>query len=782
MKGYYNNSTKIIILCLCFIFSMALKGEAANLNGNEVLASPSPFNPTTQSTYIKYYVENDSIVRVAVFNLSGTLVRNLTYPANNYTVNRYKLVWNNDQWNGRDDGGSLVSDGEYPYWINAVAWEDTITTDNTTYYPYDVIYDPIDNYILWVSDSNGTTKRIRKSTDGGAHWSTESSKMTGWVGPAYGMAVCKTGEASYTIYVLDSGGRQLFTSKDAGSTWNRYDLWTAPNVPGDIACTSRGTLYATDTSKRKLFKAFPTDGGYLWGPPWTGYDVGSNPSRLLTGVAVKVVDPNDDTKDIVLVTDNQATGTYASVFKSTNGGQSFSSVITCKGTTPNLGCFNAYSSGNGGGAYQISFDNDGYYWVSDRGYHRVQQFDPSNKVGFAINDPANGSGSYRFNSGLVSLGIFTFYDDEVEQKYLAVASYTHQKIKRYMSDNFIPSCNIFVSRAADTTAPGAIIDLSIVQGEWDPVDEVGSDFFWLKWTSPGDDDNVQCTTASSFDVRYSKTPITSDTEFNNATRAGGEPSPWLQGTVEYFKVTEDESNNKLESNTTYYLAMKSLDEVPNTSGLSNTPVSGKTGLLLDWNMVACPKQPSPNDSASVFGDDAGTDWMWYWYSTWTGTGDTDCPNEPPDCDPGVVCSPNCDGYWGNESGVINENATTIIPGKGLFIWSYKSFDPTDAEGDEISDSSYTLSLSAGWNLIGNPYGARVSLCNCEVTYNSTTKSYEEAVSSGWIGNVVDIWNGVAYVDIPQSCDEPDKLEPWLEPWKGYWIMAYHNLNLIIIEP
>lgn len=306
-----------------------------------------------------------------------------------------------------------------------------------------------------------------------------------------------------------------------------------------------------------------------------------------------------------------------------------------------------------------------------------------------------------------------------------------------------------ITSVCDTTPPAAITDLAT-------TGRVGSDSVELSWTAPGDDGSVG--RASSYDVRYAKTPIANDAEFSAASQATGEPAPATAGTTEYFTVTGSESN------TIYYFAIKSKDEALNTSGLSTTSPSGKTGLLSGWNMVSCPLQPSPNESNLVFGDDAGLNWMFYWYSTWTGVGD-----------------PNDAGYYGDEYGQAYPpyRAPTIVPGRGIFLYSLKDYDPTDASGTDITDASYTLSLSPGWNLIGNPYGTSVSLSNCNV-YNPgapepKTRTYADAVTAGWIGNAVYIWNGSTYVSYVWDVAK-------LEPWKGYWIMAYQDLDLIINKP
>ena len=83
----------------------------------------------------------------------------------------------------------------------------------------------------------------------------------------------------------------------------------------------------------------------------------------------------------------------------------------------------------------------------------------------------------------------------------------------------------------------------------------------LTWTASGDDGYSG--TATSYDLRYSTSPITDDTSFTAATQVTGVPSPKAAGTPESFMV------NGLAGNTTYFFALKVHDKGGNISDLSN---------------------------------------------------------------------------------------------------------------------------------------------------------------------------------------------------------------------
>src|SRR3990167_2221761 len=110
----------------------------------------------------------------------------------------------------------------------------------------------------------------------------------------------------------------------------------------------------------------------------------------------------------------------------------------------------------------------------------------------------------------------------------------------------------------DTTAPAAVSDLAL--------SSPSNSAMTVSWTAPGDDGSTG--TATSYDVRYSTSAITSD-NFSSATAVIGEPAPSVAGSSESMSVTG------LSANTTYYFAIKTSDEVPNTSAISNFP-SGTT--------------------------------------------------------------------------------------------------------------------------------------------------------------------------------------------------------------
>lgn len=82
----------------------------------------------------------------------------------------------------------------------------------------------------------------------------------------------------------------------------------------------------------------------------------------------------------------------------------------------------------------------------------------------------------------------------------------------------------------------------------------------LAWTTPGDDSLTG--TASQFDIRYSTALITA-ANFAAATRATGAPVPATPGTRQTMLLTG------LQPATQYWFAIKTADDIPNWSGLSN---------------------------------------------------------------------------------------------------------------------------------------------------------------------------------------------------------------------
>ncbi len=83
----------------------------------------------------------------------------------------------------------------------------------------------------------------------------------------------------------------------------------------------------------------------------------------------------------------------------------------------------------------------------------------------------------------------------------------------------------------------------------------------VTWTAPGDDGNVG--TASSYDLRYSTSPI-SAANFDAATPAVGVPAPSVAGSAEAHTVG-------VLGGSTFYFALKTTDDDSNVSAISNLP-------------------------------------------------------------------------------------------------------------------------------------------------------------------------------------------------------------------
>ena len=99
----------------------------------------------------------------------------------------------------------------------------------------------------------------------------------------------------------------------------------------------------------------------------------------------------------------------------------------------------------------------------------------------------------------------------------------------------------------DTTPPAAVSNLA--------TSSPTTTSLTLTWTAPGDDGTTG--TAAQYDVRYRTGGAVTTANWSGATQATGEPTPHVAGTGETFVV------NGLASNTTFYFALETADEVPN---------------------------------------------------------------------------------------------------------------------------------------------------------------------------------------------------------------------------
>lgn len=181
-------------------------------------------------------------------------------------------------------------------------------------------------------------------------------------------------------------------------------------------------------------------------------------------------------------------------------------------------------------------------------------------------DPDEDSISYRFSWGysdtsnwspLVPSGVYTSmlhtWSDTGSYEIRAQAKDIYGAISAWSESH-----EISIQIEADTIPPAAVTNLT--------AGTPTSTTITLTWTAPGDDGNTG--TASQYDIRYSTSTIT-ENNWGSAIQCTGEPAPKAAGSSESFVVSG------LNPNTTYYLAIKTGDEVPNWSEPSNVP-SGKT--------------------------------------------------------------------------------------------------------------------------------------------------------------------------------------------------------------
>jgi len=167
--------------------------------------------------------------------------------------------------------------------------------------------------------------------------------------------------------------------------------------------------------------------------------------------------------------------------------------------------------------------------------------------------------------------------------------------------------------------------------------QVSANSVTVSWTTPGDDGTIG--TASQFDLRYSTSPITTN-NFSSATRWTQTPVPTAPDTHQTVVVTG------LSPATTYYFAIKTADEVPNWSGISNV-IQATTSLAPDVT------RPAPL-AIVVSGATDTTATL-----SWTAVGDDSLTGTATTYDVRYSTSPINANNWSSASQVSNEPTPSL---------------------------------------------------------------------------------------------------------------------------
>lgn len=159
----------------------------------------------------------------------------------------------------------------------------------------------------------------------------------------------------------------------------------------------------------------------------------------------------------------------------------------------------------------------------------------------------------------------------------------------------------------------------------------------LTWTAPGDDGSIG--TAASYDLRYSTSPITVS-NFTSAARWGATPAPAGSGTSQTVTVTG------LTPSTTYYFAIKSIDDAGNVSPISNV-LPKATPALPDLTPPAALSigVGTLTDTTASIG--------------WTATGDDSVTGTATSYDLRYSTSPITVGSWTSATQVTGEPAPAV---------------------------------------------------------------------------------------------------------------------------
>ena len=454
------------------------------------------------------------------------------------------------------DGGANASWSQI-LWSESLANVDKlIAVDSTA-----DIWKSVDNGATWSllkddytgDDSNNATDMVKdtsenliilfnqdvwSSTDAGINWTKVNDDYNDSEGQN-GQRIAI--DSSNNLYIVEAD-EDVWQSTDNGASWTKAGNTGSANAAGFVGVGS--DLFLVDTSANVYSS---TDSGASWSlikDDYTGEDANNADYMIANSSGHLYILFNQD------------------VWRSTDAGVNWTKVNDDYNDSENQnGLIIAKNSSD----HLFIAETDEDIWLStDNGasWTKAGNTGGGNTLGLAfinvstdiIFSARSGNDNPPTDSFLGSLT-----DSAGENPSVSDAQYFQYRASFSSEDSTITPelSSVMVTYAADagdTTAPAAVADLALSS----PSDSAMT----VSWSAPGDDDSTG--TATSYDLRYSTSAIISE-NFDSATAVTGEPTPSEVGSEESITVTG------LDAETTYYFAIKTSDEVPNESALSNVP-------------------------------------------------------------------------------------------------------------------------------------------------------------------------------------------------------------------
>jgi hypothetical protein len=348
------------------------------------------------------------------------------------------------------------------------------------------------------------------------------------------MVVCNNSGMKY----FENQGGNPVTWRDRSIGLPTSGMYTAVDI-GDVNKDGLADIACNDYSSNEKLYIQNTTGGFAWSDYSSGFDATN------TALGVQIADVNNDTHmDLVFGLRNN--GLYCVLGNSGGGsGTAFS------WTTANTGLPTGYQMY---GIKVVDIDVDGDMDIVAPSYSNVGI---KIYLGNGSTNPGVNLGwTEALNTNLTSTGRYVAVDCEDINNDgspdIAAASWGNG-VKVYLN-------NI----SLDVTEPGSTIDLA-VQG-------ITTTSIEVNWSAPADNGtNASSGPVKSYDIRYHTSSIDTG-NWASATECINEPVPASPGTTQVFNITT------LQPGTLYYIAMRSSDERPNYSPLSNVVSAATLGL------------------------------------------------------------------------------------------------------------------------------------------------------------------------------------------------------------